>query len=100
MKSHFRTAVLAIALAGGTLASYVTAYAVMGAAPAAATASVSPSVSSRNLAPGQTDVSVREACAGFDRADARARCMRTIAAAPRPVRVIDFASSDTGTVVR
>lgn len=99
MSSHFRTAVLAIVLAGGTLASYMAAYAVMGAAPATASTAETATVA-RALPAGQTDISVKEACAVFKNAAARSRCSQEIAAPARAVRVIDFASTETGTAVR
>lgn len=98
MPSHFRPAVLAIVLAGGTLASYIAAYAVMGAAPA--TASTERVTIASTLPAGQSDISVKEACAAFKSAAARARCSQDIAAPTRAVRVIDFASAETGTAVR
>lgn len=100
MPSHFRTAVLAIVLAGGTLASYMTAYAVMGAAPATASTGTEMAPGARAMPAGQTDISVREACAVFRDAAARSRCKQEIVAPARAVRVIDFASAETGTAVR
>ena len=100
MPSHFRPAVLAIVLAGGTLASYMTAYAVMGAAPATASTGGEPASVARALSGGQTDISIKEACAAFRTAAARSRCSQEIAAPVRTVRVIDFASAETGTAVR
>lgn len=102
MKNHFRTAVLSIILAGGTLASYATAYAMMGetsqnssvaALSGSSRVRVSNKVAQRLLS-GQTDVSVREACSDNEGFQARGQCMQSIAAGPRPIRVIDFASSN------
>lgn len=100
MPSHFRPAVLAIVLAGGTLASYMAAYAVMGAGPATASTGVEPAGIVRVLPADQTDISVKEACAVFTKAEARSRCSRETAAPARAVRVIDFASASTNTAVR
>ena len=100
MPSHFRTAILALVLAGGTLAAYVAAYAVMGTAPA--TASTRGELVSRTAAPpsGQTDISLREACATHATAEARNQCVHDLAAPARAVRIIDFASADATVVVR
>lgn len=100
MPSHFRPAVLAIVLAGGTLASYMAAYAVMGAAPATASTGTEMAAVARALPASQTDISIKEACAAFRSAAARTRCSQEIAAPARAVRVIDFASAETGTAVR
>ena len=99
MPSHFRTAILALVLAGGTLAAYVAAYAVIGAGPA--TASTRTELTGTvALPPGQTDISVREACVAHATAEARIQCLHDMAAPARPIRIIDFASADATVVVR
>ena len=109
MKNHFRTAVMTVILAGGTMTAYATAFAMMEKAPvtqAAAASETNPirvqvsGATAKRLLSGQADVSVREACSTLDDAGARQRCMQEIAGSPRPVRVIDFASTESSTRIR
>ena len=109
MKNHFRTAVMTVILAGGTISAYATAFAVMDRVPSAqvvASANDSPvrvQVSGsavKRLLSGRSDVSVREACSTFEGDGARQRCIQEIAGAPRPIRVIDVASAESAVQVR
>ena len=113
MKNHFRTAVMTVILAGGTVSAYATAFAVMDRAPQTQTQTQSvaaadngpvrvqvSATAAKRLLSGRSDVSVREACATFEGNGARKRCIQEIAGAPRPIRVIDFASTESATQIR
>jgi hypothetical protein len=98
MNSHLRSAALTIILAGGTLVSYATVYALM-ESPATASDIVAPTESVRPIATslpaGQTDMSVREACAAFEDSNVRVRCRQEIGSDVRTVRVIGLAQAAT-----
>ena len=98
MKSHLRSAALTIILAGGTLVSYATVYALMDS-PATASDISGPTQDVRpvaaSLPAGQTDVSVREACASFEDSNVRVRCRQEIGSDVRTVRVIGLAQAAT-----
>ncbi len=108
MKNHFRTAVMTVILAGGTMTAYAAAFAVMDRPAQSQTISSDATpvrvqvsgAAAKRLLSGQADVSVREACSTFEGVGARQRCVREIEGTPRPVRVIDFASTEGVTQVR
>ena len=95
MNQHFRTAVLTIILAGGTICSYAAAYAVMGDTQAQAEVSSM----ERSQPVGRTDMSLNEACAPAGSVVARKACAQALVPA-RLVRVIDFATLEAGSRIR
>lgn len=97
MSQHFRTAVMTVILAGGTLVSYAAAYATI-TKPAPITAVATQQVRTsaalaKRIAPFQKDVSAREACSSFEGVGERTRCIQEIAGTKRPVRVIDLVAT-------